>query len=59
MANAPGIGPKLDPSQEFALEVTARLALHGSRDELARIMRQLHHDNMLLRQAIMEFFDAD
>jgi len=59
MANAPGLGPKLDPSQEFALEVTARLAMNASRDDLARIMRQLHHDNMLLRQAIVEFFDAD
>lgn len=59
MASAPGVGPKLDLEQSLALEVTRRLAYNASRDELARTMRQLHQDNMLLRQALMELLSED
>lgn len=59
MANAPGIGPRLDPEQVFALEVTTRLAYNAPRSELAGYFRRLHHDNMMLRQAILELIDED
>jgi len=54
MANAPGIGPQLKPEQEWALEVTRRLAYTASRGELAVVMRRLHKDNMMLREALLE-----
>lgn len=59
MTNAPGLGPKLEPEQEFALETTTRLAMNAPREKLAGLMRQMHYDNMLLRRAIVEFFDED
>jgi hypothetical protein len=54
MAKAPGIGPKMTLEQELALEATRRLAMTLPREHLATMIRQLHHDNMLLRQAIAE-----
>ena len=54
MARAPGIGPKMTLEQELALEATRRLAMTLPREQLAIMIRQLHYDNMLLRQAIAE-----
>jgi len=54
MGNAPGIGPKLYLEQQLALEITRRLAYSAPREQLAKIMRQLHQDNIMLRQAVME-----
>lgn len=59
MAHAPGLGPKMQPQQELALEITRRLAYNASRDQLAAVMRQLHHDNMILREALLEFLSED
>ena len=59
MSCAPGAGPKLLPEQALALEVTRRVALNGSRAELAALMYRLHHDNMLLRQAVKELLRED
>ena len=54
MAKAPGIGPKMTLEQELALETTRRLAMTLPREQLSIMIRQLHYDNMLLRQAIAE-----
>lgn len=59
MAHAPGLGPKLQPEQELALEVTKRLALNAPREQLAEVMRQLLYDNMILREALVEFLCED
>lgn len=59
MAHAPGIGPKLQLEQEWALEVTRRMAYNASRDELATMIRKLHYDNMVLRQAIVELIGGE
>lgn len=59
MAHAPGIGPKMQLEQELALEVTRRLAYNAPREQLAGLMRQLHHDNILLREALLEILGED
>ena len=59
MAHAPGLGPKMQPEQELALEVTRRLAYNAPRDQLAEMLKQLMHDNMILREALMEILGED
>ena len=59
MGNAPGIGPKLCLEQQLALEVTRRFAYNAPREQVARMMQQLHQDNMLLRQAVVEMLGGE
>jgi hypothetical protein len=49
----------MQPEQELALEVTRRLAYNAPRDQLAEMLKQLMHDNMILREALMEILGED
>lgn len=59
MGTAPGIGPRLNAEECFALEVTKRFAYNASREDLAVLMRRLHEDNMVLRKALLEMIGED